>query len=49
MLKSEGGAINLTHDPAALNKWMIYGLEIQRLLGKFNAGQKFKGSSRHHE
>ena len=52
LVKGEGGAIGLTEDPQALERWMVAGPEISRLILEFeNSYQNLKSHSsrKHHE
>ena len=52
LVKGEGGAVGLTEDPQALERWMVAGPEISRLILEFeNSIQTLESptSNRHHE
>ena len=52
LVKGEGGAIGLTEDPQALERWMVAGPEISRLILEFeNSYQNLESQSskKHHE
>ena len=52
LVKGEGGAVGITENPQALERWMISGPEISRLIPEFeNSFQTLKSSTskRHHE
>lgn len=51
LVKGDGGAIGLTESDTALNRWIISGPEIIRLLGEFeeNVVQVGKQDCKHHE
>ena len=52
LVKGEGGAVGLTEDPQALERWLVAGPEISRLILEFeNSFQSIESqtSKRHHE
>ena len=52
LVKGEGGAVGLTEDPQALERWLVAGHEISRLILEFeNSFQSVESqtSKRHHE
>ena len=51
LVKSDGGAVGLTNNPAALRRWMIAGPGIARLVEKFEEGydDDSSDSGGHHE
>ena len=52
LIKGDGGAVGLTENPQALERWMIAGPEISRLIQEFeNCSQKSRSrtSTRDHE
>ena len=51
-IKSEGGAVGLTENPQALERWLIAGPEISRLVLEYDdsfKSLKSKSLTRHHE
>ena len=52
-VKGEGGAVGLTEQPAALQRWMVAGPEMARVVIEFLAGLLANSDSetqtRHHE
>ena len=52
LIKGEGGAVGLTEDPQALERWMVAGPEISRLILEFETSfqaPKPEKSNLHHE
>ncbi|CAL4083046.1 unnamed protein product, partial [Meganyctiphanes norvegica] len=52
LIKGEGGAVGLTENPQALERWMVSGPEISRLIGEFVASFQTlnsQTSKMHHE
>ena len=52
LIKGEGGAVGLTEDPQVLERWMIAGPEISRLIQEFETSfqiSKSDISNLHHE
>ena len=51
-LKGDGGAVGLTEDPQALERWMVAGPEISRLTHEFENSfhsPKSQKSNKHHD
>ncbi len=36
-VKSDGGAVGLTHNPEALRRWMVAGTKVVRITAEFEA------------
>ena len=52
LIKGEGGAVGLTEDPHALERWMVAGPEISRLIHEFENNfhsLESQTSNKHHE
>ena len=52
LIKGEGGAVGLTECPQALERWMVAGPEISRLINEFEEdlqNSRSKISTKHHE
>ena len=52
LVKGEGGAVGLTENPHALERWMVAGPEISRLIQEFESSfqiSESKKSNLHHE
>ena len=52
LIKGEGGAVGLTEDPQALERWMVAGPEISRLIHEFENNfhsLESQTSNKHHE
>ena len=52
VIKGDGGAVGLTEDPGALQRWMVAGSELSRLIAGYEAMSGVKDaaiSSKHHE
>ena len=47
-VKGDCGAVRLTDNPNALQRWMVAGLEISRMVAEFEDGTIY-GSTKHHE
>ena len=48
IVKGDGGAVGLTENPNALQRWMFGGPEISRMVAEFEDGT-IHGSTKHHE
>ena len=50
-VKGDGGAVGLTENPAALQRWMVSGPEMARVIGEFDSftEKRKKSDTRHHE
>ena len=50
-IKGDGGAVGLTQNPAALQRWMVSGPEVARVIGEFESftEERKKVDTRHHE
>ena len=50
-VKGDGGAVGLTENLAALQRWMVSGPEMARLIGDFEVSTKKRKKTdfRHHE
>ena len=46
-VKGDGGAVSLTDNPNALQRWMVAGPEISRMVAEFE--DSIIGSTKHHE
>lgn len=49
MIKGDGGAIGLTTNPAALNRWIILGPKIARLIDEFQTSNEKNTDLLRHE
>ena len=36
LIKADGGAVGLTHNPSALRRWMVAGPEVARVIEEFH-------------
>ena len=50
-VKGDGGAVGLTENPAALQRWMVSGPEMARVIGEFESftEERKRTDTRHHE
>ena len=51
-MKGDGGAVRLTEHPAALQRWMLSGPEMARIIGEFQLSMEKrdkKADLQHHE
>ncbi len=50
-VKGDGGAVGLTENPAALQRWMVSGAEMARVIGEFESftEEREKVDTHHHE
>ena len=50
IIKGEGGAVGLTENASALNRWMLAGLEVSRVVNQFETSMPENTlSNEHHE
>ena len=49
LVKGQGGAVDLTENPAALRRWMVAGPELSRMVEEFEGSFTVSEERDHHE